>query len=266
MNLIKKTMASVLIGSLSISSTFADDLFIGTPVAEATSDASAECTANCPGEWTSSVEFGFVKVSGNTDTDSFNGRFSLGYEKDKWRHAGFFATQDSSTVDNIANTETDAKKITAQAKSDYRYTKSAYAFGIVDYDQTKDSGFDHQTSYVMGAGYQIIDSKTHKLAGELGFGIRDSQEELTGDKDSESISRIAGLYKWKISKTANFEQGISTEIGDENTITKSTSSLSANILEGLALKVSYSFKNQSKVPDGNVKKESVTSFTVVYSF
>jgi putative salt-induced outer membrane protein len=262
MKMATKILSLVLIVSLTMSSAFADSLFIGKP----TADAIADCTEDCPGEWSSSVEFGFVKVSGNTDTDTFNGRFSLGFEKDKWRHAGYLATQDSSTVDHLANTETDAQKLTAQIKSDYRYTKSAYAFAIVDYDETKDSGFDYQTSYVVGAGYQFIHNKTHKLAGELGLGTRKSKEELNGVKNSEAITRVAGLYKWKISKTANFEQSLSSEIGDENTITKSTSSLSANILESLALKVSYAFKNQSDVPVGNVKKETVTSFTVVYSF
>lgn len=231
----------------------------------ALAEEEAECLQDCGGKWSSSLELGYVSVSGNTETNSFNGRFAVSYEIDKWRHAGFIATQTSSSED-AAGVKTEAEKYTAQAKSDYKYTDNAYAFGVIDYDNTRDSGFDYQASYAIGVGYRFIESDEHVLDGEFGFGVRESKIEATGQSNSESIARLAGSYLWNISKTAKFEQKLSTEIGEDNTISKSYSGISANIKEDLALKFSYTAKHQSDVPAGNEKLETITAVTVVYNF
>jgi putative salt-induced outer membrane protein len=241
-------------------------VFIITALSSASQFSVAEelidCSADCVGVWTSSIEFGYVAFSGNKETKSLNSRFALSYEIEKWRHAGFVSAQTSSASDQA----TDSEKYTAQAKSDYQYSKSAYSFGIIDYDNTKLSGFDYQASIAVGIGYRFLNQDAHKLKGEMGFGTRKSKDEITFETNSESITRLAGLYKWKISKTSSFEQTVSYEVGDENKIAKSYSGLSANINDDLALKVSYTAKHQSDVPVGNKKLETITSFTVVYNF
>lgn len=276
-----KSLIAVLIsGSVSFN-VLADDFFLGKPGPSA-DEANAECEADgsCESKWDASIEFGYVAVSGNKETDSLNGRFSLNYEIEKWRHGGYLATQSSSSDDKINNVQTDARKLNAQIKSDYKYSDKAYAFGILDYDDTQDSGFDYQSSVAFGGGYSFIKNDVHSLDAELGFGTRKSRttyqpddpntpnvnEEVLSVSNSESISRVAGLYKWKISKTSDFEQKLSVEIGEDNDVTKSESSLSAKIVEDLALKVSYSMKHQSEVPVGNEDTETVSSFTVVYTF
>jgi len=245
----------------------ADDFFLGKPAED--EQAAADCSEDengCKSKWKSSVEFGYVAVSGNTDTTSVNGRFELGYEVEKWRHGGFIASQTTTTEDRLTGVQTDAEKYTAQVKSDYKYSDSAYAFGIADYDNTKDSGFDYQISYALGAGYRFIEQKAHQLDAEMGIGVRDSKTELTSESNSESIVRLAGLYKWQISKNSTFEQQLSTEVGDDNTISRTYTGVTANIIESLALKVSYTAKRQTEVPVGNEKLETITSFTVVYTF
>lgn len=240
----------------------AGSFFNGEP---ANSD-SPSCDEPCEPKWDASIEFGYSSVSGNKDTESVNGRFSLSYEIEKWRHAGFVAANTSSSHDNLTGDQTDTEKYVGQVKSDYKYSKNSYAFGVVDYDDSKYSGFDYQASYAFGGGYRFLNDAVHQLDAELGFGSRQSKEELTGLSNSEAITRLAGLYKWKISQTANFEQKLSTEVGDDNTVSKSLSALSAQLVENLSMKLSYSVKHQSDVPVGNEKRETITSFTIVYSF
>ena len=38
--------------------------------------------------WTSSVELGFVRTTGNTETQTLAGKADVVYEVDKWRHTG----------------------------------------------------------------------------------------------------------------------------------------------------------------------------------
>ncbi|MET1253705.1 DUF481 domain-containing protein [Aliikangiella maris] len=243
---------------------------------EASGNADVNCeqeAEGCTGKWEGGIEFGYVAVSGNEDTASLNGQFNLSYELTKWKHEGFVATVTSSSEekDSSGNViKTESEKYVAQIKSNYKISNKSYAFGIYDYDSTKDSGFEYQMSLAVGAGYNFIKDDTHVLDGELGFGSRKSKTEATlvlpSETNNESITRIAGKYKWKVSETATFEQKLSSEIGDDNTISKSYTGLSAKVIEDLALKLSYAVKRQSEVPLGSKKTETITSFTVVYSF
>ncbi len=252
---------------------YADDFFLGRPYDS--EDAVEECEntdEECVGKWGGSVEFGYVAVSGNKDTKSMNGRFKLSYDKEKWFHEGFLATVTSSSKEVVDGNlvETNAEKYIAQAKSNYKYSANTYAFAIFDFDDTKDSGFEYQASLSLGGGYRFINTEVHSLDGELGFGMRTSKTEptllLPPETNNEGITRVAGLYKWRINENAEFEQKLSSDIGENNTITKSYTSLSANVIENLALKLSYAIKHQSEVPVGNEKRETITAFTVVYSF
>lgn len=251
----------------------ADDFFMYSPAESDSSQADCEATEEgCDGKWESSVEFGYVAITGNQDSTSLNARFALAYEIKEWRHEGNLAIVESSTEEEISGTvvETKAEKFTAQAKTDYKFSEKGYAFGILDYDETKDSGFDYQTSFAAGMGYTFIKDEEHTLDGELGFGSRSSKTEATdvlpSDTNTETITRLAGKYVWQISENSQFEQKLSTEIGEDNTITKSYSGLSANVMENLALKLSYSIKDQTDVPPGNEETETTTAFTVVYTF
>ncbi len=264
---LKTLIISFCVGVLISLPTLADDFFMSDkPPAAGDLESCENDDCKAEAKWDASIEFGYVAVSGNTETDSLNGRFSLNYEVEKWRHGGYLATQSSSSDDRINNIQTDASKFTAQVKSDYKFDEKAYAFGLLDYDDTQDSGFEYQTSLALGGGYSFIKSDSQSLDAELGFGQRKSKEETTLITNTETISRIAAVYKWQISKTADFEQKLSSEIGDDNTVSKSETSLSAKIVENLALKVSYSARHQSDVPAGNENLETVTSFTVVYTF
>ena len=270
---IKKLLLTAGICCLSLPLT-ADDFFLSKPAdVEAEVEDCSESEEGCVAKWDGSVEFGFVAVTGNKDTESLNARFALQYELEKWRHQGFVSTVTSSSEEPDGEDgviETDAEKITAQLKSDYKYSDKAYAFGILDYDDTKDSGFEYQMSLAFGMGYSFIKDEVHTLDGELGFGSRISKTEATetlaADSTTESISRVAASYQYKISENSEFEQKLSTEIGEDNTISKSYSGLSANVMENLALKLSYQLKHQTEVPVNNEKTETITSFTVVYSF
>ncbi len=271
--LIKKYTALAVLSALSMP-VLADDFFLGAPAeSDREIENCDELPEGCVAEWESSVEFGYVAVSGNQDTTSLNGRFSLGYELEKWRHEGFISTiTSSSKFEDAAGvvTENNSEKYTAQAKSLYKFNNRAYGFGVFEYDETKDSGYEYQYSVAFGAGYKFIKTKRHMLDGELGFGIRESETEPTltvpSVTNSESITRIAGKYAWKISDNSSFEQKISSEIGEDNTISKSYTGLSANVLENLALKLSYTLKHQTEVPLNFEKTETITSFTVVYTF
>ena len=78
--------------------------------------------------------------------------------------------------------------------------------------------------------------------------------------------RLALDYVWDINENAQFKQLLSTEIGGDTTISRSESSVSANIAGDLAMKFSISVKNNSDVPLGTEKTDTESAVTLVYKF
>jgi len=87
-----------------------------------------------------------------------------------------------------------------------------------------------------------------------------------GDDQEEAILRAYGNYEWQLSDSALFGQELSVEGGDENTISKSTTSLKTTIVGKFALKVSYTVKYTEEVPPGTDHVDAETSVTLVYAF
>lgn len=221
--------------------------------------------------WTSNIEFGYVATSGNTDTTSINGGFAASYEVEKWKHALgiktiFGSAKDSATGD----VKTNAERYFIEGKTDYKYSETAYAFVLANYDDDRFSDNDYQISVSSGIGYSLIPSDTSTLNLEAGVGYRTTKKEaiLTFPEETidETIFRLALHYVYDITEHSKFEQKLSTDIGDDNTVTKSYTGLSANVAENLALKLSISATHQSDVRGDAEELDTVTAFTLVYNF
>jgi putative salt-induced outer membrane protein len=87
-----------------------------------------------------------------------------------------------------------------------------------------------------------------------------------GENQNGLILRAALDYQWKISDTANFKQLLSSETGDENTKSKSETSVSAIISGALSLKVSLILDYNSDVADDIDNLDTQTAVTLVYNF
>ncbi|HGX93410.1 MAG TPA: DUF481 domain-containing protein, partial [Candidatus Tenderia sp.] len=71
---------------------------------------------------------------------------------------------------------------------------------------------------------------------------------------------------WDVSKTSHFTQELVSDIGEDSTVTKSVTALKTQINGSLAMKLSYTLKNTSKVPTGKEKTDTETAVTLVYGF
>jgi len=231
----------------------------------------AEETAPAEPSWKASVEFGYVATSGNTETTSINSGFSVVYEEQVWRHALdiktiFGSAEDSST----SEVETNAEKYFVEGKTDYKYSDSSYAFVLANYEDDRFSDNDYQSSIAAGRGYQFTTSEASTLNLEIGIGYRETRKKATlllpEESIGETIVRLGGDYVWQITENSKFEQKLSADIGDDATVTKSYTGLSANIVENLALKVSITATHQSEVRADAEKLDTVTAVTVVYNF
>jgi putative salt-induced outer membrane protein len=80
------------------------------------------------------------------------------------------------------------------------------------------------------------------------------------------VFRAAGDFEWKISKSATFIQELSSDIGEDKTITRSLTALTTKINSYLSSKIAYQLKHTSDVPPGIERTDTELTFTLLFKY
>jgi len=218
--------------------------------------------------WKTTAELGFIKTTGNTETQTSSAKLDAVYEVDKWRHTGHaegYGTQSSDAT--TGNSVVSAERYMASGKSDYKFSELDYIFGLVKLQKDRFSGFEYENVVSAGYGRKIIKQADMELDLEIGPGMRFYKVHNAANGTDEAILRLAGKYWWAISDTSKFTQDLSVDIGEDITSTESITGLQANINSSLALKLTYTIRNKSEVPNPTVEKtDTEAGVTLVYNF
>jgi putative salt-induced outer membrane protein YdiY len=259
--MMKKTLlSSSLLGSLLLLPTigFAEDS--ATPSTEA-ADQSAIAA-----QWSGDAELGFIQTSGNSDTQSFNGKFSLVRELEPSTTSLFLEALTSEE-----DGDTSKEKYNAEIKYDYSLSKRSYVASLLDYEDDRFNGYEYQSTLAIGYGYHAWnDENRGKLNLEVGPGHRRSvleEKNEDGDKVEEgTVARASLNLLLKLGEGAKFTEKFSVEAGDSSTVYKSDMALQSTLVGKLAMKVNYQVKHTTDVPDGIKNTDSMVGVTLVYSF
>jgi putative salt-induced outer membrane protein len=211
--------------------------------------------------WAGKATLGYLATSGNTENSTLNTGFEVGYTSGQWAHlleaAAISASEDEATT---------AEAYNLGWKSERKISDQDFLFGRLQWRKDNFGAFDTQFSQTLGYGRRLVDNDKHKLNLELGVGARQSELQLLGSKENETIFTAGGYYKWQFSETAEFRQDLTVEAGGENTYTQSVTAISAKLLGELALVASYTIKNNSDVPPLTEKTDTYTALSLEYLF
>ncbi len=210
--------------------------------------------------WSSEAELGFVKTTGNTETESLNFKFAIDNKHKDWEHSLKFETSRNSDA-----TGTTAEKYLLFLKSQYALSKLSYLFGRIQYEDDRFSGYNYQASEVFGYGRKLVNRDSLKINTEGGVGVRQNDFE-NGQRTSENILVFSGDIDWKINPFVNLTEVLTIEAGEERTISKSVTSLKNKINSSLSSKITYTVKHSSEVPVGTEKTDTELAVTLVYAF
>jgi putative salt-induced outer membrane protein len=216
--------------------------------------------------WKSSVELGFIKTTGNTETQTTALKADAVYEVDKWRHTGHAEGYGQNSKDEVTgDSVVSAERYELSGKSDYKFTELDYAFGLVKLKKDLFSGFEYENTISLGYGRKIIKQEDMELDLEIGPGIRFFKID-NGESNNEALLVLAGKYWWAITDNSKFIQELYFDIGEEYTDSKSITGVQANINKTLALKFTYTIRNKSEVPVDTEKTDTEAAMTLVYNF
>ncbi|MFT5923857.1 MAG: putative salt-induced outer membrane protein [Paraglaciecola sp.] len=210
-------------------------------------------------------EFGYIATTGNTETTSIKGKLSAHQELTQWSND--FTIEALYKKDEIDNVDqTTAQKYFLSGQGNYKLENPDHRlFGFASYEDDKFSSFDYQATLAVGWSQKMWEDDASKFSYSIGPGYSFA-ETSDDEKQNGMIVRAALDYQWKISDTAQFKQLLSTEVGDDNTKSKSETSVSAQISGDLSLKVSLILDHNSDVADGIDSLDTQTAVTLVYSF
>ena len=216
--------------------------------------------------WTSSVELGFIKTTGNTDTQNIAAKANVVYEVEKWRHTGYAEGYGSEAKNQTTGeNEVNAERYQLLGKTDYKFTELDYVFGLINLQKDRFSGFEYEHVVALGYGRKAIKRDDMELDLEIGPGERFFKVD-GGQAEEDAVLRLAGKYWWQITDASKFTQILATDIGETFTSSESITGIQANINKTLALKFTYTIRHKSKVPADNVRTDTETAMTLVYTF
>ncbi|ROQ23443.1 DUF481 domain-containing protein [Gallaecimonas pentaromativorans] len=236
--------------------------------------AHADDAATAPGEkktWKGSMELGVLVTSGNSKATNINGKLNVTQDMEHWRN-----TYNLESLYTDSDEETTAERYRGAVQGDYKFNDKEFWYVRGAYEKDRFSGYDYQSSVSTGYGnrfWQVEDGSFFEASAGVGYRSneidRDSSDYQEGDEsDRGAIGRLAAKFEYHLTDTSLFRQELNTEIGleDGNSITESVTSLQANVMGNLAMKVSYRIKYTSDVPADTEKTDTETSFTLLYSF
>ena len=235
-------------------------------------NAVAEEKAEEKSPWTSSVEFGFIRTTGNTETETTAFKADVVYEVDKWRHTGhaegYGQKSEQELADGTTESVVSAERYELLGKSDYKFTERDYAFGLVKLKKDRFSGFEYENTVSVGYGRKAILKDNMELDLEIGPGARFYKPDNAESQD-EALLVLAAKYWWAITDNSKFLQDFNFDIGEVYTDSKSVTGIQANINKTLALKFTYTIRHKSEVPvavPAIEKTDTEAAMTLVYTF
>lgn len=214
-----------------------------------------------------SFELGLQTTSGNSNTTNVNGAIQVNQNLTHWRNLYSF-----ETIYADSNHEKTSEIHRGSIQSNYKYNDNEFWFVRGAAEQDAFSGYKYKSSVSTGYGNRIWDdAKGSFLVASAGLGYKQNQIE-TGTQetafDRGAIGNFSLHLNKELSEHATFRESFNTQLDLEHleTVTESTTSLQASVINNLALKLSYRIQYASKVPNDTAQTTTETSITLLYTF
>jgi putative salt-induced outer membrane protein len=220
-----------------------------------------------------SGEFGMLAASGNTNTTTFKAALTSEHEMRQWSnnyHSEIVYKQNKTDTDTIVT----AQRFLVSAQLDYKLpSKNNRLFVYAEYDTDRFNGFRYQSAIAAGWSAHAWKNKDSQFRYSVGPGYAYSEREVVGEEApnsydvlSEMIVRASLDYRLSLSDSARFRQFVSTEAGQETNRSRSETTLTASIIQSLAMKLSFVVIYNDGTLQRNEDLSTETSVSLVYQF
>ncbi|WP_457624403.1 DUF481 domain-containing protein [Persephonella sp.] len=203
-------------------------------------------------------ELSYVKTSGNSKTETFATKVETGLNLDRNRFLG-----KGSFLYGKTNQKENTNKLYLLGRWERLFTEKLFGFLQGDYLRDKFSGYNYQTVWSAGLGYDVLNSERHLLKTliSLGYTFQDYKNDGSNDYTTGSVETD---YTWKIRDNLKFKEEFRYRVNLEDTniyFINSDSSIQVKINAHFSLGVGYRVAYQNRPPSPGIKKTDTTFLT-----
>jgi len=224
---------------------------------------SASAFAEDKKAWEATAELGGTMTTGNTDTSTLKAKVDVIHNLENWKNNYYFDTLYSKDDD-----EKTASRWAIGAKGSYILNEKSSLFVLAEYEQDEFSGYDSVGSLAAGYSRNFYKTETVTFDGDIGPGVKFFDNE-DGSSEEVGIVHLGLVYKNELSKTSTFTQILTSDVAfedDSSTLSRSETSITANIMNSLAMKLGFIVRHDSNPIDEKKSVDTETTITLLYKF
>lgn len=217
-----------------------------------------------PASWSGTVKLGFTGTGGNSNDNNINSKFNLLYKNVKWTDSLKLESLFSNSDSNVT-----AEKYTATVEINHAFKKKIFSFLRSENIFDRFSPYETTSTTSIGYGRNLYSNDNVIWDLQGGPGYRYADVNFSNEKEHDLIGYFSTSVLWHLSKTANIQETLSINEAAINTISKSETVLSTDIIGNLGLQVSFTATHNSMIPAGspNTKNTDYASdVTLLFNF
>jgi putative salt-induced outer membrane protein len=210
--------------------------------------------------WSGEGEIGASLTTGTSKNT--NVAVGVGLVKDgiTWRHKVAAAANYQRS-----NGITTADRYLASYEANYKFSPRFYALGTLMWEQDKFAGFNSRYTESLGLGYNILTGPTLFWDVSGGPALRQTRF-ITGRNSNDFAGRLATHFAWNLAAATVLTEDAGVYLGGSSNTYFSTTALTSQIVEDISGRVSFGVVSESNPPPGVQKTNTISRFTLVYSF
>lgn len=230
-------------------------------------DARAEpLPATTPAEaatprWRGTSELGLASSSGNTDSQTVNGKFSLAHVDGTWKQdvALSFLYGKQDDVES-------AYRYGLSGNAGRRVGDRHYVSGAMRTERDHFATYEYQSTASLGYGFEAIRGDTTQLTVEIGPGYRWSKLQDQRIHENGVVARGHLAFGHKLNDATSVYDTLLIESGVDNTFTRNDLGLKVRMTDALALKAGLELRHNSNVQPGTRTTDTLTTVNIIHSF
>ncbi|MGC3980546.1 MAG: DUF481 domain-containing protein [Steroidobacteraceae bacterium] len=202
-------------------------------------------------EWLGRGEAGVAFASSNasTKTNTFNAKFELANQLDRWKHAfGASAVYASSRDENNVRALT-SNRWEAHEQSDFNFREGGFWFENLRYESDEVGSFEYQAAATSGVGYKFFDTDDIKISVQVGAGYKAFRQRVVAPEVSEAEHDVIGSaafdYQQSMTVNTSLSEKLAVEVGETNTSAQNDLVLQVKMSDVLALALGWQLRFNS---------------------
>lgn len=227
--------------------------------------------------WTGSGELGLVSSSGNTRSDSVNGRVGLRFEDEDWKHrfhiAGFRQRNEVTVLavpDDPDSAErrlqTSANRYELAGSTARKIDRRNSVFTALRYENDDFAAYEWQATVSVGWGHQAIRTDATQLYFEVGPGYRRTKNAIDGATETDLIGRGKAEFETRLTDNTSLTDTLLVEAGSDNTFIQNDFGVKVAMNAKFAIKAGLQVRHNTDVPAERKRTDRLTTVNLVYDF